>query len=438
MKIRIFHLFDFLIIFSVIALITLGIMFVYSSGFNSVGVNVKTEYAKQIIWASIGLILMLVAAIFDYRVVEKHSRKFFFIMLALLVFTRLFGKELNGAKSWLGIGPFGIQPSEFCKILYIFVIASFFSRTADWSELKRFAFSLGLFLVPFGLILIQPDMGTASVYFPIFLLAAFIAGVPLRYIMMLLLGGILTIWFTVLPEYEKEIAQHAIPAIRLLTDIKLRLIIIAATGAVGIIGLVGTLIYQENKVFYWISYFFGIICASLLLSYVAEHYVLKAYQIRRLIIFINPEIDPRNTGWNIIQSRRAIGSGGFFGEGFLLGNLSHKRYLPQQSTDFIFSILSEEFGFVGGLVVFSLYFLILVRCLFVIKNTENHFGIYVSAGIFGMFLWHFLVNVGMVMGIMPITGIPLLFLSYGGSSLWTAMVCLGVLMSVRSHTHDWR
>lgn len=437
MKIRVFQMFDFLVIFSAIALVTMGVLFIYSSGFNSQGVNVSSEYVKQIVWGSIGIVLMLVAAALDYRLVQKHSLKFYVAMVALLVFTRVGGKVVNGARSWIGIGPFGIQPAEFCKVLYTFALADFFARTGDWDERKRFVAGLALFIVPFGLILIQPDMGTASVYLPMFLMMAFIAGVPIRYIMMIVLGGVLTVVFTVLPSYEKDIAQKAIPAINLLTNLRLRTIIILAAGAVAVIGMLGNLLYRENRIFYWIAYFFGILCGALVMSYVAEHYVLKPYQIRRLIIFINPNIDPRDTGWNIIQSRRAIGSGGFFGEGFLMGNLSHKRYLPQQSTDFIFSILSEEFGFVGGLAVFALYLAILSRCLIVIRNTESAFGTNIASGIFGMFLWHFMVNVGMVMGIMPITGIPLLFLSYGGSSLWTAMLCLGMLMSVRSHTHNW-
>ncbi len=415
----------------------MGVLFIYSSGFNSVGVNVSNEYVKQIIWASLGFVFMLFFTMVDYRLLQKHARKFYIALVILLVYTRIGGKLVNGARSWVGIGPFGIQPAEFCKIFYAISLAAFFTQTQDWNDRKRFIVGLMLFMIPFGLILIQPDMGTASVYLPMFLMMAFIAGIPLRYIMMIILGGVLTVFFTVLPNYEKDIAQKAIPAIGLLTNLRVRLIVIMALSAVAVIGLLGNLIYRDNPVFYWIAYFFGILSAALVFSYIAEQHVLKPYQIRRLIIFINPYIDPQDTGWNIIQSRRAIGSGGFFGEGFLLGNLSHKRYLPQQSTDFIFSILSEEFGFVGGLIVFALYLMILLRCLAVIKNTTNLFGTYIVSGVFGMFLWHFIVNVGMVMGIMPITGIPLLFLSYGGSSLWTAMFCLSLVMSVRGHTQEW-
>ena len=145
---------------------------------------------------------------------------------------------------------------------------------------------------------------------------------------------------------------------------------------------------------------------------------------------MDPNIDPRGAGWNIIQSKVAIGSGGIFGRGFLNGTQSHYRFLPQQSTDFIFSILSEETGFIGGLIVFGLYLFLLIKMLLLIKRNSNHYGTYIASGIFAMFAFHFFINVGMVMGIMPITGIPLQFLSYGGSSLLTAMICIGLVMNV--------
>ena len=155
-----------------------------------------------------------------------------------------------------------------------------------------------------------------------------------------------------------------------------------------------------------------------------------------MIIFLDPATDPLGSGWNIIQSKIAIGSGSLFGQGFLNGTQSHYRFLPQQSTDFIFSILSEEWGFVGGIIVFTLYFIILMRTITIIKNTKNIHGYYIASGILAMFFFHFVVNVGMVMGIMPITGIPLIFLSYGGSSLWTGMICIGILMSINYRQLD--
>jgi rod shape determining protein RodA len=158
--------------------------------------------------------------------------------------------------------------------------------------------------------------------------------------------------------------------------------------------------------------------------------VLKDYQIMRLIVFLDPNVDPRGAGWNIIQSVTAIGSGGLTGRGFLRGTQSHYRFLPEQSTDFIFSIFSEETGFLGGLLVFALFLIICLRLTRLMRTTADPFGAYICAGLAGIYSFHFLINVGMTMGIMPITGIPLLFMSYGGSAVISAMIGVGIGLSI--------
>ncbi|MBQ8680440.1 MAG: rod shape-determining protein RodA [Treponema sp.] len=424
--------FDFILFFCVVALVTFGVLSIYSSGINSEGMNVSTEYVKQIIWGGTGILLMLGLSLVDYRRLSRYVPQIFIFACAVLIFTKFFGRYVNGARSWLGIGPFGIQPSEFMKVVFILFLAWYLDRTKKSSDQrKRFIISLLIMFIPMALILAQPDLGTALVYFPIFLAMTFIAGIPVRYILFVFLSGMMTILFTVLPIWESQIAHHSVIFVRVLTNSTLRLILIFATGSIGVLSLLGMFFYRHNKYFYWISYFSAILCGSLILSYFAGK-VLKEYQVMRLIVFIDPYADPRGAGWNIIQSKTAIGSGNLLGRGYLQGTQSHYRFLPEQSTDFIFSILSEEWGFVGGMVIFALYFSILLRTIFIIKNASNTFGMMIAAGVLGMFAFHFLINVGMVMGIMPITGIPLLFLSYGGSSLWTAMICVGFLMSVSS------
>jgi rod shape determining protein RodA len=158
--------------------------------------------------------------------------------------------------------------------------------------------------------------------------------------------------------------------------------------------------------------------------------VLKDYQIMRLIVFLDPNVDPRGSGWNIIQSITAIGSGGLLGKGYLQGTQSHYRFLPQQSTDFIFSIFSEEWGLLGGALVFILFLIICLRLIRIMRTTSDPFGSYIAAGLSAMYAFHFLINVGMAMGIMPITGIPLLFMSYGGSALTSAMAGIGFALSI--------
>lgn len=431
MKLRIFELFDIILLISMLLLITIGVVFIYSSSVNSSGISISNEYMRQIIFGSLGLILMAAAAIVDYRKLVKQAPKLFIAMVIILLYTALFGKVVNGARSWLGIGNMGVQPSEFGKIVYIFFLAWYFERTDKVSPRKRFITSLCIMGVPLVLILLQPDLGTASVYIPIFLVMCFMAGIPLRYLFMVILTGMLTIVLTVLPVWETEILQRSVPILKVLTDQRLRFIVIAAMGTITLIGILGYMLFK-NKYYYWIAYSFGIMTVAMIMSIAASR-VLKPYQIQRLIIFIDPESDPLGAGWNIIQSKIAIGSGNMFGQGFLQGIQSHLRFLPQQSTDFIFSILSEEWGFVGGCVVFVLYLSILFRTISIIRKAKDLYGYYVASGILAMLFFHFIVNVGMVMGIMPITGIPLVFMSYGGSSLWTGMICIGLLMSINFH-----
>ena len=185
----------------------------------------------------------------------------------------------------------------------------------------------------------------------------------------------------------------------------------------------------KKRYFYWIAYGSLLLIASVVGSLVVRR-ILKDYQIMRLVVFLNPEIDPKGAGWNIIQSVTAIGSGGFSGKGFLMGTQSHYNYLPQQSTDFIFSILAEEWGFLGASLVLLLFLTILLRGVRILSHARDNYAVLIGSGIIAMILFHVLVNIGMTMGIMPVTGIPLFFLSHGGSSLWTAASGLGILLNV--------
>jgi len=421
--------FDFILFVAMTLLIFLGILFIYSSGINSEGIQVSNEYIKQIIFASTGLVLIFLAILIDYRKIKRVIPYVYSFFILVLLYTTFFGRYVNGARSWIGIGTLGIQPSEFGKIVYILFFAWFLEKTENSRESKRFILSLLFLLLPMGIILLQPDLGTASVYIPIFLVMCYLARIRLRYILFILIFGLLTIVLTILPVWQDVIYQKELPILAILTVNKLRFVIILAMGSITIIALIGTILFQ-NKYYFWIVYIFGLITCALIASKVLG-FVLKDYQIKRLIVFLDPQTDPLGAGWNIIQSKIAIGSGSIWGQGYLEGTQSHYRFLPQQSTDFIFSILSEEFGFVGSIFVFILFFIILFRILKIMKEATNSFGYYISGGILIMFFFHFIINVGMVMGIMPITGIPLMFLSYGGSSLWTAMLSIGIVLGIK-------
>ena len=435
MKWHFLNFFDYFLLFSVLILVTTGVLFIYSSGINSTGDLVSNEYSKQIVFAAAGLVIMMIMTFLDYRKLSQWSLLLFIGINLVLVYTRIAGTKVNGARSWLGIGDFGVQPSEFGKIIFILFLARYLDTSTKLPELKRFIYAMLIMCIPVGLILIQPDLGTASVYIPIFIIMCYMAGIPKRYLALILSTGLLIILFSVLPVWESQIYQKSIPLFRVFSNLKLRLLVILAFMLVCLIGVTGWRLFKQQY-YYWIAFVFGIMTFALTAS-VATMKVLKSYQIMRLIVFLNPNVDPQGAGWNIIQSKVAIGSGGLFGQGFLKGTQSHYRFLPQQSTDFIFSILSEEWGFAGCFAVFLLFGVILLRGIMIVKNTKNPYSCYVSSGIVCMIFFHFVVNIGMVMGIMPITGIPLLFLSYGGSSLWTAMASIGILMSINYRRMDF-
>lgn len=460
--------FDYIILACITILTTLGILFIYSARFTLNRIVNPTQYIKQIIWAGLGLLFILVICLYDYRRIKPLASWLYIALLFALVITRVFGKKVNGARSWLGIGDFGIQPSELGKIIFIFFLAKFFEESQNLTDVQKF-FRGNLFMfIPMGLILLQPDLGTASVYFPIFLFIGFMGGIPIRFLLFELFFLLITVVFSVLPVYNAFIPDTPNLSLMVLSNFKLRVVLMLSCSAITVLAITVYVFFHGKRYFYWISYVFLCVTGALFLSMFMQKFLtgltatypdswskgqciadlLKhpskwlefpskwsdlSYQMKRLIIFTKPEIDIRGAGWNIYQSKIAIGSGNFLGRGFLQGTQSHNGWLPEQSTDFIFGILSEELGFIGAFSVLAIYFILLFRTIVIIRQNQNVFGTYIATGIFAMFAFHFFINVGMLMGIMPITGIPLLFLSYGGSSLLTAMICSGFLMNINYH-----
>ncbi len=416
-----------------LALVVIGILSIYSSGITAEGVLVSREYLKQILWSVSGLLLMALMVAFDYQRYKDYSFFIYVFFIIVLLYTRLFGRVVNGARAWLGIGEVGIQPSEFAKVAVILFLAQYLEASEHESPLRRLLVSFGIVLVPVGLILSQPDFGTSLVFFPILIFMIFVAGLDRRYIIFILATGFLTIFLTVLPLWEKYILPSPTRFLFVLYKAPYAYFLIGAAFLVLALAAWGYVSYKKSY-YFWIAYASLVVAGSLTASVLA-HKALKEYQIMRLIVFMDPAIDPRGSGWNILQSITAIGSGGFFGKGYLQGTQSHYRYIPQQSTDFIFSIVAEEWGFIGGFLVFGLFFILMRRCVGLLKSVRDRYAVYVVAGIMGMLFFHFVINAGMAMGIMPITGIPLFFLSYGGSSLWAVLMAVGILLGISARRY---
>lgn len=421
--------FDFIIILAVLCLCTISVCFIYSSGLNSEGVNTSTEFIKQIIWAVTGLAIMGLFVFFDYKYLLYFAYYIYGGCILMLIITLLLGNKVNGARSWLGFGGFGIQPSEFAKLGTIIALSAFCAKNREnIRSLLVFLRAALIPALPMLLILAQPDLGTSLVYIPIFLAIMFMAGAKIRYIFFLVACGIGVTLFTIIPMWSGYVLKQETLMVTIFSNHVLMLTILGACLVIAILAAIGWFVFKKGT-YYWLCYSFIIISCSLFVS-VAAQKILKAYQVMRLVVFLDPSVDPQGAGWNILQSLTAIGSGGLVGKGFLQGTQSHYHYLPQQSNDFIFSIIAEEKGFLGCMLVFLCFFVILIRGFIIANSSKDSFGSYMSFGIIAMFFFHFVVNIGMAMGIMPITGIPLLFLSYGGSSLWTSMMAVGILINV--------
>lgn len=349
---------DYVLIILAIILVVIGIVGIYSAGYNS---SDNTEYQKQMIWFGIGLVIMGITWVIDYNILGKLSYIGYGIFLALLVGV-LFTTPINNARSWFDLGFFKFQPSELMKIVYILLLAKLLDgiNVKGKKQINKLSNLLGIlfvFIVPFLLIIKQPDFGTAVVFAFITIIMVFKAGLSYKYILV---------------------------------------------GVIIVVALV-PLVYN---------------------------FVLSEYQQNRIKVFLNPELDPLDSGYNAIQSKIAIGAGKVFGTGLLQGTQTQFGYLPVKSSDFIFSAISEEMGFVVSAAIVIIYTIMIIRMINISNTAKDNFGSLVAIGVAGMYIFHLIENVGMTMGLLPITGIPLLLVSYGGSSMLTSFISLGLLLSV--------
>ena len=351
--------FDWFLFLLTLTIALVGIVIIYSAtrttGSNS---NVIVQSAAF----CIGTGLMLFLCFFDYEQFINIVKYIYIFAVVILILVLIFGTAGDwGARSWIRFGPIGVQPAEFAKICFIITFSYHLSRVEE--NLNEFRVLLGLaahLAILVGLIMLEPDLGSALVFLFMFACMLFVAKLSYKYIIPVLV-------------------------------------------------LIG---------------------ASLPLVY---NFVLSNYQKQRINVFFDPNIDPLGDGYNVIQSKIAVGAGQLWGKGYLHGTQNQMGYLPTKSTDFIFSVFSEEFGFVGAIIIVCLLFLLIFRCFKAARKSDNLFGRFICTGVGAMFLFHVFENVGMCIGLMPVTGIPLPFISYGGTSLLTNMMAVGLVLSVTYH-----
>ena len=427
---------DVSLLISTILLCIIGVMFIYSSSITATGDLRTNEYLRQIIWLIPGILIMIGVAFVDYKVYRDFVFYIFLSTILLLLLTLFFGQVVYGGRRWIGVGGLGFQSSEFAKLAYILFMAILIEKNRV--RLNSPIFLTVLLLItalPMGLILMQPDLGTASVFIPIFLVMIFVAGANMWFIIFFTGTIVASIFFALLPAWMNYVVQNEVPVITVLQSTTYVAIIVSALYTIAAACAAGWFLLR--KPIYIAGIFLGFVIGTGILGGLISTYILRDYQMMRLVVFMNPNIDPRGAGWNILQSLTAVGSGGLTGKGFLLGTHSHYQYIPQQTTDFIFSIIAEEWGFIGSILLFILFLIIVVRGMIICRLAKDGFGAYVSAGIVAMIFYHFTINIGMAIGLMPITGLPLFFVSYGGSSLWIGLISIGILQSVYRNRHSY-
>ncbi len=388
---------------------------------------------KQAVWILLGLFAAMVLLYVDYEDIAKYSTHLYIFNLVMLVAVIFMGTTSLGAQRWIDIGPFSFQPSEFSKLIIIITFADFLTKRQGklntfWQLAPCFVY-IG---IPVLLILGQPDLGTSMVFIAMMFGMLFVAGGRPSILLGIIVFGLIMA-FSI---YEVHEIVHK-------ADIELKDKISVVNKAIDGDD------YELNKNKALMeeirSKGFSLDAGGLnryLEQTNAEHskkqyrhnlfhkVTLKEYQMTRLTIFVNPESDLLGAGYHVWQSRIAIGSGGLTGKGLLRGTQSHYTFLPIRHTDFIFSVVGEEFGFIGVTLLLSLFYTLLYRGVKIITTARDTYGMLLAAGVVSMFTFHIFLNIGMTSGIMPVTGIPLPLFSYGGSNIIMNLACIGLLMNV--------
>ena len=391
--------FDFGLFIPAVLLMIIGYFAIYSATIShptAVG-----NFEKQIVSGIIALIVFFIVYYIPTNSFRMLSLPVYISSIVFLLAVITIGKTVSGQKSWLIIGPIGFQPSELAKLGVILALSAFLSKkNTDIESFKDIVIALLIGFTPVGLILLEPDLGSSIIFMGMILILIFWKGISLF--------GL----FVVLSPAFVAISS-----------------LFGTYSFIGSLLIVGTLLFLFRKdLFFSASVFALNLAAGFFTDYVYNAF--SPHQQKRIQAFIDPMSDPLGSGYNSIQAQVAIGSGGLFGKGFLSGNQTQLQYIPEQWTDFIYCVIGEEFGFMGSVAVLILFTLLFVRLLKIASATKDEFLSLVVVGILSVFFIHYVINVGMVVGILPVIGIPLPFVSYGGTSLLVNTLMLGVVANI--------
>ncbi len=419
------------LVFIPLILTLIGLVFIFSADINANGTN-NGLYLKQLLWIVTGLTIAYFIINIDYFIFVETSLYYYIGGLVLLLITLLLGKNIRGHKSWMGFAGLGIEPSEIMKVCYILYFAKYLANAPSIEKKTQVFFvSLGLLAAPLLLILLQPDFATSAVYIFIFLVMAYLGMADTIYIKYILLTGTATIFVFLAEGFYKAYLLNGgniNPVIETILNANTFFII-------SIVMFLYTLIIFVIEFFQSMSISKKIlpvttIVGSSCLILAVSFKIFKPYMWNRILMMFSPEFDKSGAGYNIIQSKIAIGSGGFFGRGIFQGTQNILGFLPEKSTDFIFAIICEELGFLGGFLILGLFGLYLYNISRTIQNAKDKEGMLVASGILAMLFIHLFINVGMTLGLIPVAGIPLPFISYGGSSYIGFIVAAAIILNI--------
>lgn len=390
-------IFDLKLLSTVLALIGIGLISIYSTTFEA---ETNSFFYKQLIYSLLGITAMMVITFLPEKFLNFYSIIIYIISLILLIVVLIFGKTVSGTKGWLIIFGISFQPAEFAKVATLLLTAKFLSnKGVDIHNLPDFLKVLIIFLLPLILIMLQPDVGSATVFLTAYIGILFWVGFDLyvlyflSFIPVILFFSLFGIWYFI----------------------------------------VLSLIFAISSIFFKKGFITTLtfITIIIIIGFSSQN-LLKMMPRNtqdRIEVFLNKDKDPLGKGYNVIQSLIAVGSGGLSGKGFLQGSQTQLRYIPEQRTDFIFCVVTEEFGFIGGAIVILLYAFLVKRMLAIAIDTRSDFLSVLAFGITVIYFYHIFINLGMVLGLLPVMGIPLPLMSYGGTALIMNLSMIGLLLN---------
>ena len=419
--------FDRPLLIMYLALLFMGWANIYSAAYDPEHASIfdqSKEYGKQSVWIAISLVLGACMLLIHGELIRDWAFGIYAAIMVLLLAVLLFGKEVNGARAWFGVGSFGIQPAEFAKFATALALTRYLSGLKALADTRSRITSAAIILLPVMLIMLQPDTGTALVS-GAFILVLYREGLSGNVLLLAILAAILSILSLILKD-----SSFTIPFTTTVLPGPYFLLGLIAVFAVFAWWVVRNMVLKRLRRRMYGYIVMGVVSSAVFIGsvdYAFEH-VLEKHQSDRILVMLGQLEDPQGLGYNVKQSQTAIGSGGLLGKGYLDGTLTKFKYVPMQSTDFIFCTVGEEWGFVGTAFVVLLFTALILRIIQVSDRQRSKFTRIYAYCVASIFFLHLMINVGMTIGLAPVIGIPLPFFSYGGSSMIAFTILLGILV----------